>query len=89
MKLLTAYFAISFYILGGLLIENDVNYPTWYHLNAVHFGAYHLALENRLRIFLFTPILIENSGEVMADASRIRSHRATNIFVSVRAPSIT
>ncbi len=56
MKLLTVYFAISFYVLGGLLIENDVNYPTWYQLDAVHFGAYHRALENRLRIFLFTPM---------------------------------
>ncbi len=43
-KLLTAYFMPSFYVLGGLVIENDVNYPTWYQLEASRFEAYHHAL---------------------------------------------
>lgn len=54
--LLTAYFAVSFYVLGGLMIENDVNYPTWYYLDAASFSAYHRALANQLPLYLFVPM---------------------------------
>ena len=56
MKLLAAYFAFSFYVFGALLIENDVNYPTWYQLDAAHFGDYHRVLETQLQRFLFAPM---------------------------------
>lgn len=58
MKLLTAYFVVSFYVLGALVIENDVNYPTWHQIDAGSFGAYHHALAQRLRVFLSTPMAI-------------------------------
>ncbi|GAB3220809.1 hypothetical protein [Spirosoma arcticum] len=57
-KLLTGYFILSFYVLGGLIIENDANYPTWYQLDASHFEAYHYSLESRLSYLLFTPLAI-------------------------------
>lgn len=56
MKLLTAYFVLSFYVLGALVIENDVNYATWYQIDADRFGAYHRALEGRLQLYLFAPM---------------------------------
>lgn len=57
-KMLTGYFALSFYVFGGLVIENDVNYPTWYQRDAGSFKAYHHLLEGLLRFFLFTPMAI-------------------------------
>lgn len=59
MRLLTAYFVGSFYVLGALLIENDVNYMTWHQIGPTHFGAYHQVLESHLQVFLFTPMAIQ------------------------------
>lgn len=59
MRLLTAYFVGSFYVLGALIIENDVHYVTWYQIGSTHFRAYHQALESRLQVFLFTPMAIQ------------------------------
>ncbi|GAB3913757.1 hypothetical protein GCM10028803_58330 [Larkinella knui] len=59
MKLRTAYFVVSFYVLGALIIENDVNYSTWYQIESTSFSAYHQSLESHLRIYLFTPMAIQ------------------------------
>lgn len=58
MKVLTAYFVVSFYVLGALVIENDVNYATWYQIDGTSFQAYQQDLESRLQLYLFTPMAV-------------------------------
>lgn len=34
----TLYFSCIFYCIGALVIENDVNYPTWYYISEDQFS---------------------------------------------------
>lgn len=52
----TSYFALSFYVLGALVIENDVNYPTWFFISDTDFPAYHQKLQRLLEPFFMFPI---------------------------------
>ena len=47
----TLYLVLSFYCFGALIIENDVNYPTWRFISDADFPVYHQQLESYLNIF--------------------------------------
>ena len=53
---ITLYFAILFYSIGALTIENDVNYNTWKFISSENFAEYHKHLESLLKFFMFTPL---------------------------------
>jgi|GEM_PF-2595038 hypothetical protein len=55
----TGYFFLSFYVLGSLTLENDVNYSTWHLIGHEHFGGYHSRLEALLGVYLFFPMTLQ------------------------------
>lgn len=67
------YFALMFYIIGALTIENDVNYNTWRYINHVDFKGFHKHLEILLSRYMFIPIgvvLIVNVALIFAKSLR-------------------
>jgi|SRR5690606_23122057 len=54
----TLYFSCIFYCIGALIIENDVNYPTWYYIGEDKFSTYHSTLEGLLMKYLFFPLTL-------------------------------
>jgi hypothetical protein len=57
--LTTLYVGLSFYALGALTVENDVNYPTWRHIRAADFPTYHRAVQRRLAPAMFAPMTLQ------------------------------
>lgn len=55
----TGYFFFSFYVLGSLVLENDVNYQTWHLIGDENFSEYHRRLEGLLGVFLFLPMTLQ------------------------------
>ena len=55
----TLYIFFSFYVFGCLVLENDLNYPTWQFIGAAHFPMYHQDLNERLIYILFLPMGIQ------------------------------
>lgn len=53
------YLVLAFYVLGALVLENEVNYGTWHLIDPAGFGAYHRALEARLGPALFAPMTLQ------------------------------
>jgi hypothetical protein len=56
---LTLYFIISFYCFGALVIENDVNYRTWYFIGSNDFPVFHKHLETRLFPVFMLPLALQ------------------------------
>ncbi len=54
----TFYFSCIFYCIGALVIENDVNYPTWHYIGEDQFNTYHSTLESLLMKYLFFPLTL-------------------------------
>lgn len=61
----TGYLALSFYIFGCLVLENDVNYSTWRVLTHTDFSVYHELLENQLKVFLFLPMAVHLAFNIL------------------------
>ena len=57
--LLAVYVALSCYVFGCLVIENDVNYVAWNEVGAAEFPAFHRAMEAGLRLAMFTPMAVQ------------------------------
>lgn len=54
----TVYIGLSFYCLGALVIENDVNYPAWQNISDHDFPEFHQRLENLLMIPFKIPMTL-------------------------------
>jgi len=54
----TLYLVLAFYCFGALIIENDVNYPTWHFISDKDFPVYHQKLESYLNIFFKAPLTL-------------------------------
>lgn len=48
-----AFVALSFFVLGCLVVENDVNYPAWRTLSAAELMRHHAAIETGLMWTMF------------------------------------
>ncbi|MBC8074296.1 MAG: hypothetical protein IAG13_38610 [Deltaproteobacteria bacterium] len=58
-KYVTAiYLILSFYCLGALVIENDVNYPSWQWIGDQEFPQFHRRLEQRLLVPFMAPLTL-------------------------------
>lgn len=54
MRAVAAFFlALSFFVLGCLVVENDVNYPAWRTLPPPEFMRHHAAIETGLQWTMF------------------------------------
>jgi hypothetical protein len=65
------YLILSFYCLGALVIENDVNYPTWQWIGDQDFPQYHRRLEQLLRVPFMAPLTLL----LVANIALVRFHR--------------
>jgi len=54
----TLYLVLAFYCFGALVVENDVNYPTWHFISDKDFPVYHQKLESYLKVFFKTPLTL-------------------------------
>lgn len=52
------YFFILFYLIGALMIENEVNYRTWLLVGANEFPEFHAAFDRLLTPFLKVPLTV-------------------------------
>ncbi len=55
---LTLYFFLVFYLVGELVMENEVNYRTWQWIGADEFPLYHQELERLLQPFMMAPLTL-------------------------------
>lgn len=58
-------FALVFYFTGAAFIESFVNYPSWRHIGASDFVAYHHSLSVGVVAFLVAPGLLGALGTVL------------------------
>ena len=56
---LTLYFIVSFYCFGALVIENDVNYKTWYFIRSSDFPLFHQQLQRLLLPVFMFPLALQ------------------------------
>lgn len=65
------YLILSFYCVGALVIENDVNYRTWQWIGDQDFPQYHRRLEQLLRVPFMAPLTLL----LVANLALVRFHR--------------
>ncbi len=52
------YILVTFYVLGCLAVENDVNYATWRHISPEDFARFHRSVEQGLQPIMFMPMTL-------------------------------
>ncbi|HZI23880.1 MAG TPA: hypothetical protein VFD46_02325, partial [Chryseolinea sp.] len=81
--LLTAYFMVSFYNFGTLVIENDVNYSTWLCIPLHAFPSYHMELEKRLFVVFMIPLIVQGTLAFVLVITRTSRHQTLMILTAL------
>jgi hypothetical protein len=71
---LVAYISVSFYVLGCLVVENDVYYPAWRLVGPSSFPSFHAVVEAGLKPAMFAPMtlqLLAGLGLVVLGSARV------------------